>query len=336
MTQRVLVTGADGFVGKVVCRRLIESGYTPRAGLWSAELWPALQAATPGLVESAILGDLGANPNLGAALKDVSAVVHLAARVHVMHDNAADPLHEFRRVNVGGTAVLARAAAAQGVRRLVFVSTAKVNGESTSGRPFAEGDPPTPQDPYAVSKWEAEEALRSVAVKTGLEVVIIRPPLVYGPGVRANFLRLMRLVDRGLPLPLPDTRNRRSLIGVENLADCLVRCVSHPGAANETFMVSDGEDVSTRELIARLARALGRSARFLPVPEFAVRLAARLVGKEAAVDRLLGSLVIDSGKARQTLGWKPPVTLDSGLAATARWYLESSGQLAQPKAVSCA
>jgi nucleoside-diphosphate-sugar epimerase len=336
MTQRVLVTGAEGFVGKAVCRRLIESGSMPRAGLLNAQLWPALQAASPGVSEFAVIGDLGANPDLSAALKDVSVVVHLAARVHVMHDNAVDPLHEFRRVNVAGTAALARAAAEMGVRRLVFVSTAKVNGESTSGRPFAEGDPPAPQYPYAVSKWEAEEALRSVAASTGLEVAIVRPPLVYGPGVRANFLRLMRLVARGLPLPLPDTKNRRSLIGVENLADCLVRCVNHPGAANETFMVSDGEDVSTRELIARLARALGRSARFLPVPEFAVRLAARLVGKEAAVDRLLGSLVIDSDKARQTLGWKPPVTLDSGLVATARWYLESSRQAAQPRAVPCA
>ena len=335
MTERVLVTGADGFVGKAVCRRLLAAGYKLRAGLWNAELWPVLESVTPGLSEFAVIGDLGASPNLSAALEDVSVVVHLAARVHVMHDNAADPLHEFRQVNVAGTAALARAAAEMGVRRLVFVSTAKVNGESTSGRPFAEGDPAAPQDPYAVSKWEAEEALRSVAATTGLEVVIVRPPLVYGPGVRANFLRLMRLVERGLPLPLPDTNNRRSLIGVENLADCLVRCVSHPEAANETFMVSDGEDVSTRKLIARLARALGRSARFLPVPEFAVRLAARLVGKEAAVDRLLGSLVIDSGKARQTLGWKPPVTLDSGLAATARWYLESSGRLAQPKAVPC-
>jgi nucleoside-diphosphate-sugar epimerase len=332
---RVLVTGADGFVGKAVCRRLLAAGYTLRAGLWNAELWPALRAAVPGVGEFAVIGDLGANPNLPAALKDVAVVVHLAARVHVMRDNAVDPLHEFRRVNVAGTAALARAAAALGVLRLVFVSTAKVNGESTSGRPFAEGDPPAPQDPYAVSKWEAEEALRPIAAKTALEVAIVRPPLVYGPGVRANFLRLMRLVARGLPLPLPDTKNRRSLIGVENLADCLVRCVSHPEAANQTFMVSDGEDVSTRELIARLARALGRSARFLPVPEFAVRLAARLVGKEAAVDRVLGSLVIDSGKARQTLGWRPPVTLDNGLAATARWYLESSGQLAQAKAVPC-
>jgi nucleoside-diphosphate-sugar epimerase len=279
------------------------------------------------LSEFAVIGDLGANPNLNGALENVEVIVHLAARVHIMHDDAAAPWKEYRRVNVEGTEVLARAAAEQGVRRMVFVSTAKVNGESTSGRPFSEGDPPDPQGPYAVSKWEAEKALRSLAAKTGLEIAIVRPPLVYGPGVRANFLRLMRLVERGVPLPIPDTKNRRSLIGVENLADFLALCVSHPGAANETFVVSDGEDVSTRELIARLARALGRSARFLPVPEFAVRLGARLVGKETAVNRLFGSLVINSDTARQRLGWKPPVTLDSGLAATARWYLEWSRQL---------
>lgn len=318
------MTGADGFVGKIVCHRLIESGYTPRAGLWDGGLWPALQAAVPGTNEFSIIGDLGANPDLSAALAGVFAVVHLAARVHVMHDKAFDPLQEFRRVNLAGTAALAQAAAAQGVRRFVFVSTAKVNGDSTSATPFTEEDPPDPQDPYAVSKWEAEEALRSIAVKSGLEIVIVRPPLVYGPGVRANFLHLLRLVALGVPLPLPDAANRRSLIGVENLADFLVQCVGNDGAANQTFMVSDGEDVSTRELSARLARALGCSARFLPVPEFAVRLAAGLVGKEAAANRLLGSLVINAHKARHTLGWDPPVTLDSGLATTARWYLESS------------
>jgi UDP-glucose 4-epimerase len=236
---KVFVTGADGFVGRAVCRRLLGTGHLVRAGLWSGALWPALQAATPGLSESAVIGDLGANPNFNGALENVAVVVHLAARVHIVHDGTVDPLKEYRRVNVDGTEALACAAAKQGVRRMVFVSTVKVNGESTSGRPFTEGDPPDPQDPYAVSKWEAEEALRSVAVKTGLEVVIVRPPLVYGPGVRANFLRLMRLVERGIPLPLPDTKNRRSLIGVENLADFLALCASHPGAANETFMVSD-------------------------------------------------------------------------------------------------
>jgi nucleoside-diphosphate-sugar epimerase len=323
MTERVLVTGADGFVGKVVCRRLIESGYTPRAGLWNVKLWPALQAAMPGLSEFAILGDLGTNPNLHPALANVSAVVHLAARVHVMHNNAAHPLGEYRRINVDGTKAVALAAVEQGIRRMIFVSTAKVNGESTYSNGFSEDDPPNPQDPYAVSKWEAEEALRSVAATTGLEVVIIRPPLVYGPGVRANFLALMKLVHRGIPLPLPDTNNTRSLLGVENLADFLLHCVGHPGSGNETFMVSDGEDISTRELVARLARALGRTARFLPVPAAAVRLAGKLVGRETAVCRLLGSLAISSDKARQRLGWKPPLTLDSGLAATANWYLDS-------------
>jgi nucleoside-diphosphate-sugar epimerase len=327
MTERVLVTGADGFVGKAVCRRLLESGCTPRAGLRNASPWPALQAATPGLNEFAILGDLGANPNLNAALAEVSAVVHLAARVHVMNDTARNPLHEFRRVNVGGTASLARAAAEEGVRRFVFVSTVKVNGESTAGRPFTEQDLPAPQDPYAVSKWEAEEALRRISAETGLEVAIIRSPLVYGPGVRANFLRLMRLVERGLPLPLPDTNNRRSLIGVGNLADCLVRCITHSAAASQTFMVSDGEDVSTRELVVRMAPLLGRSARFLPVPELILRLAARLVGKRSAIDRLLGSLEIDSSKIRRTLDWEPPVTLGCGLETTARWYVESFRQL---------
>src|ERR1035438_331865 len=298
---KVLVTGADGFVGKTVCRSLAESGYTPRAGLWNAELWPELQAATPGLSEFAVIGDLGANPDLSCALVNVGVVVHLAARVHIMHDDTVDPLKEFRRVNVEGTVALARAAVEHGVCRMVFVSTAKVNGESTSGSGFSEGDPPDPQDPYAVSKWEAEEALRSVAAKTGLEVTIVRPPLVYGPGVRANFLRLMRLVERGIPLPLPDTNNRRSLIGVENLADCLVRCATHPGAANQTFMVSDGQDASTRELVVRPAPPLGRSARFLPVPEPVLRLVARLVRREPALNRLLGSLEVDSSKVRRTL-----------------------------------
>lgn len=321
---RVLVTGANGFVGKVLCRSLLQSGCLARAGLQTSAPWTQLQASTPGLTEFAVVGDLGANPNLNGALENVTVVVHLAARVHMMRDSAGDPIKEYRRVNVYATQALATAAAKQGVRRIVYVSSVKVNGESTSARPFTEADQPDPQDPYAVSKWEAEEALRSIGAKTGIEIVIVRPPLVYGPGVRANFLRLISLAARGIPLPLPDTKNRRSLIGVENLADFLVRCVTHPEAANETFMVSDGEDVSTRELIARIASALGRSARFLPVPESAVRLAARLAGKEPALNRLFGSLVVNSDKARQKLGWKPPFTLDNGLAATARWYQESS------------
>jgi UDP-glucose 4-epimerase len=240
-----------------------------------------------------------------------------------MRDDASDPFEKYRRINVEGTRAVALAAVEQGVRRMIFVSTAKVNGESTCGKGFSEDDPPDPEGLYAVSKCEAEEVLRFIATKTGLEVVILRPPLVYGPGVGANFLALMKLVCRGIPMPLPDTNNRRSLVGVENLADCLVRCVTHPEAANHTFMVSDGQDVSTSELVVQLARSLGQTARFLPVPEVVLRLAARLVGKRSTIDRLLGSLEIDSKKVRRTLEWKPPVTLACGLEATAHWYLES-------------
>ena len=315
--------GASGFVGQVLCRRLLGAGCIPRAGLRNGAAWPALQESTPGLTEFGVIGDLGARPNFTTPLENVDVVVHLAARVHMMNDDAADPLLEFRRVNVEGTVALARAAVEHGVRRMVFVSSVKVNGEATSGKPFTEDDAPAPQDPYGVSKREAEDALQTIGARTGMEITIVRPPLVYGPGVRANFLRLMKTVQRGIPLPIPNIQNRRSLVGVENLADLLVQCVGHPGAANETFMASDGEDVSTRELVARMAKALGRSARFISVPQSALRLAARLTGKESAVDRLFGSLVVNSDKARQKLGWKPPVTLDAGLAATARWYLET-------------
>jgi len=278
-------------------------------------------------------GDILDWRGLAGAVASADRIYHMAAVVGMFR--VLNQPVEVTRVNVVGTEMLANAAAMRGVRRMVFVSTSKVNGESTSGVPFTEGASPHPQDPYAVSKWEAEEALRSVAARTGLEIAIVRPPLVYGPGVHANFLRLMKWVERGIPLPLPDIRNRRSLIGVENLADFLVRCARHPAAANATFLVSDGEDLSTRDLITRLAKALGRSARFLPVPELVIRFAARLVGKEAAVDRLFGSLVIDSDTARQSLAWKPPLSLDAGLADTARWYLQSSRPMARPKPALC-
>jgi nucleoside-diphosphate-sugar epimerase len=323
MNQRVLVTGADGFVGRYVCRKLIESGYSLRAGVRNAESIPDLQRAVPGLSASSLLGDLGANPELRGPLAGVSAVVHLAARVHVMSDSSGNPLQEFRRVNVVGTKFLARVAAEAGVQRFIFVSTIKVNGDTTAGEPFNVDMPPAPQDAYANSKWEAEEALRSVAEESGLEVVVVRPPLVYGPGVRGNFLRLMSLVDRALPLPWPRRENCRSMIGAENLADFLVRCVEHPNAAGQSFLVKDSEDVSTRELIARLARLLGRPVRLVPVPEPLIRLAASLTMKKEAASRVLDSLVIDSDCAQRLLKWVPPVTLDEGLAATVQWYRET-------------
>ena len=322
MNERVLVTGADGFVGRYICRKLIESGYSLRAGVRNVESIPDLQRAVPGLSDSSLLGDLGASPELRGPLAGVSAVMHLAARVHVMKDSSGNPLQEFRRVNVVGTKSLARAAAEAGVRRFIFVSTIKVNGDSTSDEPFNVDMPPAPQDAYAISKCEAEEALRSVAVESGLEVVIVRPPLVYGPGVRGNFLRLMSLVDRALPLPWPKGKNRRSMIGAANLADFLVRCVDHPNAAGQSFLVKDSEDISTRELISRLARLLGRPVRLVPIPEPLIRLAARLTMNKEAAGRVLDSLVINSDFAQQLLKWAPPVTLDEGLATTAQWYRE--------------
>ena len=323
MNERVLVTGADGFLGRFVCRKLIASGFIPLAGVRDRRNWPELQQAVPGLSEVSLLGDLSQDqcpPRLPA---DVSSVVHLAARVHIMRESADDPLQEFRKVNVGGTKSIALAAAAAGVRRLIFVSTVKVHGESTSGKPFREEMTPDPQDAYAVSKWEAEEALRTIAAESGLEVVIARPPLVYGPGVRGNFLRLIKLVDRALPLPWPKGGNCRSMIGAGNLADFLVRCVDHPKAAGQSFLVKDSEDISTRELMNRLARLLARPLRLFHAPEPMIRLGAKLTLNQDAVSRLLDSLVIDSGRAQRLLEWIPPMTLNDGLAATVQWYRES-------------
>jgi nucleoside-diphosphate-sugar epimerase len=323
MNERVLVTGASGFVGKYVCSKLIASEMVPIAGIRDLGVWPELQQTIPGLNEVSYFGDQSTNTNLRASLSGASAVVHLAARVHVMRESARDPLQEFRKVNVSWTRSLALAAAAAGARRFIFVSTVKVHGESTSGNPLRDESPFNPEDPYSISKQEGEEALRTVAAETGLEVVIVRPPLVYGPGVGGNFLRLIKLVDRGLPLPWPRRANCRSMIGVGNLADFLVRCVNHPNAAGQSFLVKDAEDLSTRELMTRLARLLNRPLRLFPVPEPWVRFAARLASKQEPASRVLDSLVIDSSHAQQLLGWTPPMTVDDGLAMTARWYRES-------------
>jgi nucleoside-diphosphate-sugar epimerase len=323
MVERVLVTGANGFVGRFVCRKLIASGFQPIAGVRDLGTWPELHREIPGLCEVSVLGDLSAIPDLRNSLPGTSVIVHLAARVHIMTESAADPLQEFRRVNVNGTRSIALAAAAAGVRRLVFASTVKIHGESTSANPFCEQTPSNPQDPYAISKWEAEETLRTVSRETGLEVVVVRPPLVYGPGVRGNFLRLIELVDRAVPLPWPKRANCRSMIGVDNLADFLVRCVADQKAAGQSFLVKDSEDVSTRELMTRLARLLNRPDRLVRFPESLIRLAAKFVSRQDTFNRLFDSLVIDSTHAQQLLEWSPPRTIDEGLAATVRWYQES-------------
>lgn len=284
----MVITGASGFVGSFLGRSLTE-----RDIVWHK------------LARSQALSD---------ALSGATVLIHLAARAHVMRDTAADPRAAFREVNVDATLTLAAQAAALGLQRFVFISSVKVQGELTSpGRPFFETDVPVPQDAYALSKWEAEQGLREISAASGMEVVIIRPPLVYGPGVKANFAALMRAVQRGLPLPLGAVDNLRSLVGLDNLVHFIITCAKHPAAANQTFLVSDGEDISTTDLIRAMARAAGRSARLFPVPAGVLASIAPLLGKRAAIDRLCSSLQVDISKARDVLQWTPPVSLDEGL-----------------------
>lgn len=326
--QRVLVTGASGFVGRALIERLLRDGvFVPRAVSRSDRSWP-FGAEAVRIDDLALDTDWREAFAPGAGGDAPSAVVHLAARVHTMDDNSTDPLTEFRKVNTLGTERLARMAAAAGVKRFVYVSTIKVNGESTEHDPqrrslaFSEKDVPYPRDPYGESKWEAEQTLLRVSDETGMEIVVVRPPLVYGPEVRANFLRLLHWVDKGIPLPLASVDNRRSLVALDNLVDFLMLCIEHPAAAGETFLVADGEDLSTPELIRRIAAHMGRPARLIPLPLGLIRLAGRLSGKEAMVDRLCGSLRVDNSNALQVLGWKPPVSVDEGLSKTVAWYLK--------------
>jgi len=312
--MKVLVTGANGFVGSALVAKMRARGLAARC---------AVRVATEreGCADSVTVGDIDGHTDWHAALQGIDVVIHLAARVHVMRESATDPLAAFRIVNVQGTENLARQAAAAGVKRLVYVSSIKVNGEETvSGHAYRETDPPAPQDAYGISKWEAEQALHRVAAETGLEVVIVRPPLVYGPGVRGNFVQMLRVLAKGIPLPFASVRNQRSLICVTNLADALIACATHPAAAGQTYQVSDGEDISTPELLRRLGAAMGRPARLLPCPPALLKLAGRLTGRSAQVERLLGSLQIDSARIRRELGWHPPYTLQQGLQETAEWY----------------
>jgi len=326
--RRVLVTGADGFVGRALNRRLCAAAHTVRAATWEpadfTSCFDCPPASAPGGWENVVTGDIGPDTDWSAALDGVDAVVHLAARVHIMRDDSPDPLSEYRRVNTHATEGLARAAAMAGVKRIVYVSTIKVNGETTQGRgPFTPNDPPAPADPYGISKWQAEQALARIAAETGLEVVVVRPALVYGPGVRGNLEALLKLAAGGLPLPLGGITNARSLIGLDNLCDLLIRCVEHPAAAGRTFLVSDGEDLSTTELVRRLARHMGRRQILLSVPEGLVRAFAGLVKKRDVASRLFDSLIVDSSEVRRALDWSPPVTVDNGLARTCQWFLRS-------------
>lgn len=312
--MKVLVTGASGFVGRAVRQRL--------NSMKGAQVRGSVRRACSEEVSLVTVGDLSSQTDWSEALAKVEIVVHTAARVHVMQDVAADPLVEFRRINVEGTLHLARQAASAGVRRFVFISSIKVSGEATQpGHPFMAGDAPAPLDAYGISKMEAEQGLREIAAQTDIEVVIIRPPLVYGPGVKANFLTMMRWLARGVPLPLGAIDNRRSLVALDNLVDLIVTCLDHPAAANQTFLVSDGEDLSTTQLLQRMGRALGKPAHLIPVPPVLIKLGAALVGKPAVAQRLCGSLQVDISKTRQLLGWSPPVSVDEGLKKAAQGYL---------------
>ncbi len=305
----ILVTGANGFMGTRLCEVLRERHYP-------------FKMAVRGTYSQAIsIGDIDGHTNWQVALNQVTTVVHIAARVHVMNDKSTDPLAEFRKVNVDGTLNLARQAASAGVRRFVFISSIKVNGEKTTiNHPFCADDTPDPQDAYGVSKLEAEEGLRLLSEKTGMEVVIIRPPLVYGSGVKANFLSMMRWLSKGIPLPLGGIKNKRSLVSLDNLVDLTLVCCHHPAAANQIFLVSDGEDLSTSDLLRRMGKALSSPARLVPVPAIFLQFAAMLLGKGDLAQRLCESLQVDISKTRSILGWSPPVSVDEGLYKTAQSF----------------
>ena len=315
--MKVAVTGANGFVGAALVRRLAADGHEVSACVrvlpsGGAERWP-------GGTRVVAVGDIHGSTDWTCALEGVSVVVHAAARVHVMRETADDALSAFRQVNVAGTVNLARQAAAAGVRRMVLISSVKVLGESTAqGRPFTEQDQPAPQDAYARSKLEAEEGLRQVSVETGMEWVMVRPPLVYGPGVRANFEAMMRWLQRGLPFPFGlVTENRRSLVGLDNLVDLLVVCTQHPNVPGHRLLVSDGDDLSTAELLTRLGRAMHRPARLLPVPLVCLKWGAAVMGRRAMAQRLLGSLEVDIAATQRVTGWCPAVPVEEGLRRAA-------------------
>lgn len=321
MKHRVFLTGASGFVGSAVLRRLLAEGMPTVATLRGNS--PSLPAA----VQAVRFESFDEASQWGEALRGCDTVVHCAARVHVMNDTEADPLAAFRRVNVHGTLNLARQAVAAGVRRFIFVSSIKVNGEGTAaGQPYTADDRPQPQDPYGISKMEAEAELQALAKESGLEVVIIRPVLVYGPGVKANFEAMMRWLNKGVPLPFGAIDNRRSLVALDNLVDLIVTCVDHPAAANQVFLVSDGEDLSTTALLRRMGQALGVPPRLLPIPAWVLSGGASLLGRTALSKRLCGSLQVDIEKTRRVLSWQPPVSVDAALRATAQHFQELSNK----------
>lgn len=313
----ILVTGASGFVGRAVCRRALSFGFKVKGSHRS----PISAGAVPARVEKVEIPSIDRKTDWSRALEGVQVVVHLAGRVHVNRERDGDFLSTYKEVNAAGSQRLAEVAAAVGIQRLVYVSTVKVNGEQTVTAAFTEADTPHPQDAYAISKWESEMALHRIGGESGLEVVILRPPLVYGEEVGANFVRLLNLVRRGTLLPFASVSNRRSLIYVRNLADAILTSAVHPRATGQTFLVSDGEDISTPELVRRIADAMRVPSRIFRCPPSLLNAVSRILGRSADVSRLIGSLAIDDTRFRSETGWIPPFTLSQGLQQTLEWYL---------------
>jgi nucleoside-diphosphate-sugar epimerase len=314
--MKVLVTGVNGFVGSSLCTELYRQEHSVVGVARSA-------GTVNNDFERVVVSAIESATDWSSLLCNVDAVIHLAARVHVISDSVEDSLMEFRKVNVDGTINLAIQAAEFGVKRFVFISSIKVNGEFTSqGKPFNEKDVENPEGAYAISKFEAEIALIELSKKTGMEVVIVRPPLVYGPGVKANFLMMMSWLNKSVPLPFGNITNKRSLVFIDNLVDLLVKVIDHPKAAGQVFLVSDDEDVSTSKLLQSLSMALGKKALLIKVPMFFLNITLRLIGKSGLSQRLLSSLQLDITKTKKLLDWTPPVRFEEGIKKTAAAYLE--------------
>jgi len=319
--KNILVTGGTGFVGKSLINSLLLGGYNIISAIRS----------DPGLLEANVkevnIDSISDATDWGKVLNRIDIVVHCAARAHIMNDTIADPLAEFRRVNTAGTLNLARQAANAGVKRFIFISSIKVNGEFTEDVPFSPQDDFIPTDPYGLSKYEAEVGLLALAKETGMEVVIIRPVLVYAFGVKGNFSNLLNWMKKGIPLPFGSIHNQRSFVALDNLVNFIIHCIHHPKAANEVFLISDNEDVSTSELLRKVAKAFGKKSRLISVPVWLMAFAAKLIGKGDVANRLFGSLQVDSSKARDLLGWKPVITMDEQLKKTVQVYLKNEKTL---------
>ncbi|WP_420590294.1 UDP-glucose 4-epimerase family protein [Bacterioplanoides sp.] len=307
--MKVLLTGANGFLGTSISEQLDIRNYGFIPMVRKINKYSPKNARAVGNIDS--------NTDFSEVLPSIDVVIHAAARAHIMEEEVADPLTEYRKINVAGSENLARQAAVAGVKRFIFISSVKVSGESTSGKnAYNESMAAAPEDAYGQSKYEAEEALKRIAAETGIELVIIRPPLVYGPGVKANFLSLFKLCKLSVPLPFALVNNQRSMVYLENLVDFIIQCVDHPNAANQTFFISDGKDLSLSYLIRTIRKAINKPALLFPVPVWLFKLAGRLIGKTAVMDRLVGNLQVDSTKAQQLLAWRPPCTIEEGIKAT--------------------